>query len=222
MARCLPGLDQPLWFPNGDPLPGAVYAACGLLLIAAIAAPWVPRRGIAVSLALTTALSFGLLAYLGPHFRFGVALYVVPPLALAAAVAKEPTRPPLCWLWIPASAFAASTLSFIRLSLMDRSPQASWIAVPAATVIACGLACAVVLWLAVDARPFIAVVMVFEWLIQPDFAYPGLSGGLIFIGRDAVLLLVPLWLAGLAIGLLRRKVAQCNNPRPVILAGVTA
>lgn len=191
-----------LWFPGGAPLPGAVYAASALLLAATFAAPWFARRGFAISLALIAALALGALAYYVAHFRFGVALFVVPPLALAAGLAAEPVRPPRCWLWIPGSAFAGSALFFIQPQVANA--MASSIVGIADTVIVVCVVCATLLWLAADARLAIALVIWCEWLIPAGVARAVLNGARVTAVTYAVVL-VPLAVAGLAIVRLRRK-----------------
>jgi hypothetical protein len=194
---------------NGTLLPGGIYAACALLLVATFAAPWFASRGVTITLAVVTAAVLGLNAYYreyGHQYAWGVALFVVPPLALAAIVAAEPARPPRCWLWIPGSAFVASTLFFIQ-HLAVRSAQASSIVGIAATVIEYGTVCAVFLWLTVDARPAIALAILGEWLVAPSLAFAAFAGSRLTAVYYAALL-IPLAVGGLAIVRLRRPVVR--------------
>jgi hypothetical protein len=191
---------------NGAPLPAGVYAAAAVLLGVTVAAPWFASRGVTISLALVSATALGLNAYYreyGPQFHFGVALIVVPPLALAAVVMAEPVRPPRSWLWIPGSAFVASALYFCQ-NFLVRSPRASSIVGIAATAIVCGIVCAILLWLVVDARPVIGLVILAEWLVAPSLAYAA-AGGSRLTGSHYAALMIPLAIGGLALVRLRRK-----------------
>jgi hypothetical protein len=204
----------PLW-------PGAAYETCALLLAATIVAPWFARRGVTISLALVTAVALGLLAYhvYEPHPVIGsvtyapvlpliidVARFVVPPLALAAVVAAEPVRPPRCWLWLPGAMAAAFALLYTGARL-DISPLASSIAGIAGTVILWGLLCAIVLWLAADARPAIALVIALELAVAPDLVFQAIGGYASATSHFVLLALVPLAVGALAIVRLRRTPA---------------
>jgi hypothetical protein len=191
---------------DGTPLPRAIYAASALLLVATVAAPWFAGRRVTISLALVSAVALGLNAYYrvyGPEFRWGAALFVVPPLALAAVVVVEPVRPPRCWLWMPGSAFIASAL-FLLQYLVVSSARASSIAGIAATVIEYGIVFAILVWLTVDARPAIALVILAEGLVAPGLAIAA-AGGSRLTGSHYAALVVPLAVGGLAIVRLRRK-----------------
>jgi len=193
---------------SGTPLPGLVYAAFALLLVATSTAPWFADRRVTIPLALITAVALGLNAYYrgyGPQFGWAAALFVVPPLVLAAVVAAEPVRPPRCWLWIPGSAIVASALFFIQY-LVAYSARASSIIGIAATVIEYGIVCATLLWLTVDARPAIALVILGEWLVAPGLAFSATDGARL-TGSYYAALVAPLAIGGLAIVRLRRKAA---------------
>jgi hypothetical protein len=204
---------EPFW-------PGAAYETCALLLVATIVAPWFARRGVTISLALVTAVALGLLAYhvYEPHPVIGsvtyvalpslfieVARFVVPPLALAAVVAAEPVRPPRCWLWLP-GAMAAAFALFYTGARVYFSPLASSITGTAGTVILWGLLCAIVLWLAVDARPAIALVIALELAVAPDLVFQAMAGSAA-TSHAVLLALVPLAAGALAMVRLRRKPA---------------
>jgi hypothetical protein len=194
-----------LWWVNGTQPSGpggAAFAICAVLAGATVVAPWLARRSVTICLALIAALALGLLAY-HAGFRYGVALYVVPPLALAAVVAKEPTRPPRCWLAIPVAGFLASALLFFVQSLVDYSPGLSSAVGIVGTILVDGIGCAVLLWLAVDARPAIAVAIVLEGF----YGLPGLGYALRYgwdtPGVTSRALLIPLAAAVLAMIRLR-------------------
>jgi hypothetical protein len=199
---------QLLWFINVSPLGQAMSVLGGVLVAATVAAPWFAHRGVTVSLAVSTALALGLAYYQAyePNNPVLVALYVVPPLALAAVAATEPVRPPRAWLWLPASLFAASALFYVQH--MVASALASSIVGIAATVIAYGIVCATVLWLAVDIRPAIAFLIGWAWLLGPRAAFAAIHGTWM-TGSYYAALAVPLAAGGLAIAIvrLRRKSA---------------
>jgi len=206
-----------LWWVNGVTPPRAAYpayAVCALLVGATVVAPWFARRSVTIPLALLAALALGLIALFDGHYRFWVAWYVVPALVLAAVVAKEPARPPRRWLWIPASAFLATTLLFFVQLLVDSSARLSSIVGIAGTVLVDGVGIAVLLWLAVDVRPAIAVAIFLEgfyglpgfyWALRYHWSTPGLTS------RE---LLLPLAVGGLAVALLRSKRPQNQAAGP--------
>jgi hypothetical protein len=201
-----------LWWVNGVPPSGAALAAgdgaCAVLVAATVGAPWFARRGVTISLALTAALALGLLAYHVEGFRFGVTYFVLPPLALAVIVALEPARPPRHWLAIPASAFLASALLFFVQTLVDYSPGLSSVVGIAGTVLVDGIGCAVLLWIAVDARPAIAVAIYLEVF----YGLPGLGYavryGWFTPGLTSRVLLIPLAVGVLAMTRLRARKAE--------------
>src|SRR5262249_12370378 len=189
---------QLLWFINVTPLGQALRLRGGVLVAATVAAPWFAPRAVTVSLAGSTALALGLAYYhlYEPVSPVYVALYVVPPLALAVVASTEPVRPPRAWLWLPASLFAASALFYVQH--MVASALASSIVGIAATVIAYGIVCATVLWLAVDVRPAIAFLVGWEWLLGPQAALAAIHGTWMRASYYAWLA-VPLAAGGLAV-----------------------
>jgi hypothetical protein len=199
---------QLLWFINVSPLGHALSLLGGVLVAATVAAPWFAPRPVTVSLAASTALALGLAYYHAykPVNPVYVALYVVPPLAVAVVAATEPVRPPRAWLCLPASLFAASALFYVQH--MVASALAESIVGIAATVIAYGIVCATVLWLAVDIRPAIAFLIGWEWLLGPRAALAAIHGTWMTASYYAWLA-VPLAAGGLAIAIvrLRRKSA---------------
>lgn len=199
---------QLLWFINVSPLGQALSLLGGVLVAATVAAPWFARRGVTVALAVSTALALGLAYYhvYEPVNPVYLALYVVPPLAMAVVAAAEPVRPPRAWLWLPASLFAASALFYLQH--MVNGALASSLVGIVATVIAYGLVCATVLWLAVDVRPAIAFLIGWEWLLGPRAAFAAIRGTWL-TGSYYAALAVPLAAGGLAIAIvrLRRKSA---------------
>jgi hypothetical protein len=129
----------------------------------------------------------------------------VPPLGLAADTAAERVRATRCWLWIPGSAFVASALFFCQ-HLVASSARASSIVGIAAAVIEYGVVCAILLWLALDGRPAIALVIPGEWLVAPGLAFAA-AGGSRLTGSYYAAQVLPLAVSGLAIVRLRRKAA---------------
>jgi len=197
-----------LWWVNGATVPRAAYPAylvCAVIVGAAVVAPWFARRSVTTPLALLAALALGLIALYDGHYRFWAAWYVVPALVLAAVVAKEPARPPRRWLWVPASAFLATTLLFFVQALVDYSPRLSSIVGIAGTVLVDGIGIAVLLWLAVDARPAIGVAIFLEGF----YGLPGLAFAFRYNwdtpGLTTRVLLLPLAVGGLAVILLRSQ-----------------
>ena len=195
---------QLLWFINVSPSGQALSLLGGVLVAATVAAPWHAPRAVTVSLAASTALALGLAYYhaykpVNPAY---VALYVVPPLAVAVIAAMEPVRPPRAWLCLPASLFAASALFYVQH--MVASALAESIVGVAATVIAYGIVCATVLWLAVDIRPAIAFLIGWEWLLGPRAALAAIHGTWMTASYYAWLA-VPLAAGSLAIAIVRRR-----------------
>jgi hypothetical protein len=167
---------QLLWFLNVSPRGQALSLLGGLLIAATIAAPWFVPRLVTVLLAAGTTLALGVayyhidqpanLVYLAPH--------VVPPLALAAAAAAGPARPPRAWLWLPGALVAASAL-FYAQHMVSAALASSLIGI-AGTVTAYGIVCAAALWLVVDVRPAIAFLIGWEWLLAPAVAFAAIRG----------------------------------------------
>jgi hypothetical protein len=185
---------QPFW-------PGAAYEACALLMIATIVATWFAPRAVTIALALVTAVALGLLArHLDGQTLAAVAQFILAPLALAAAVATEPVRPPRCWLWLPAAAAATSVFIYLQ----DHSGRLSSIAGSAGTLMYFGLLAAVFLWLVTDARPLLAVVIALGLAIEPDVMFEALHYGV--STAQCIVALVPLVLGALAVLRMRRKV----------------
>jgi len=206
-----------LWWVNGATPSRAAYpayAVCAVLVGATVIAPWFARRSVTVPLGLLAAFALGLIALYDGHYRFWVAWYVAPALVLAAVVAKEPARPPRRWLWIPAAAFLATTLLFFVQSLVDFSPPLSSIVGIAGTVLVDGLGIAVLLWLAVDARPAIGVAIFLEGFYGlPGFGF-ALREGWDTPGLSSRELLLPLAVGCLAVVLLRSKTPQNQAASP--------
>ncbi len=196
--------NQLLWFINASPPGQALGILGGLLVAATVAAPWLAPRGVTVALAVSTALALGLAyyhvdqpvnpVYLAPH--------VIPPLALAAAAAAGKARPPRAWLWLPGSLLAASLLFYSQH--MISNPLASSLIGIAGAVIAYGIICATVLWLAVDIRPALAFLICWEWLLAPDAAFAAIRGTWL-TGSYYAALAAPLAAAGLALAIMRLK-----------------
>lgn len=205
-----------LWWVNGAPPSGgigAICAICAVLAGAAVVTPWFARRSVTICLALIAALALGLLAY-HAGFRFGVAWFVVPPLALAAVVAMEPARPPRAWLAIPAAGFLASALLLFVQALVDYSPGLSSVVGIAGTVLVDGIGCGALLWIIVDARPAIAVAIFLEGF----YGLPGLGFavryGWITPGVTSRALLIPLAVGALTVARLRARKAAESASRP--------
>jgi hypothetical protein len=173
---------QLLWFINVRPLGQALSLLGGLLVAATLAAPWFARRGVTIALAVSTAVALGLAYYHvnEPVNPIYLAPHVIPPLALAALAAAEQVRPPRAWLWLPGSLFAASALFYLQ-HMVDGALASSLIGI-AATVIAYGIVCATVLWLAVDVRPAIAFLIGWEWLLA--LAAGGLAMAIVRLRRN--------------------------------------
>jgi|HubBroStandDraft_5_1064220.scaffolds.fasta_scaffold23222_3 hypothetical protein len=188
---------QPFW-------PGAAYEACGLLMIATIVATWFAPRAVTIAIALVTAVALGLLArHMDGRNLAGVASFILAPVALAAAVATEPVRPPRSWLWLPAAAGVSSILVYLQNAVVDLSARLSSIAGSAAAVIYLGLLAAIFVWLVTDARPLLALVIALGLAIEPDVAFGALRYGA--SGPQAIVALVPVVLAALALLRMRRK-----------------
>jgi hypothetical protein len=165
-----------LWFLDVSPRGEALSLLAGLLVAATVAAPWFAPSGVTVLLAAGTAAALGLaydhvdqppsLVYLAPH--------VIPPLALAIAAAAGPARPPRAWLWLPGALLTASVLLYAQHMVI--STLASSIIGFAGGGIAYGILAATVLWLAVDVRPAIALLIGWEWLLGPAAAFAAVRG----------------------------------------------
>ena len=132
-------------------------AVCAAGACLAIVSAWFWRRGVTVTLALAVAVASALgLSLIHAQGDLLIDLRLIcPPLALAA-LATGRYRPPRSWLWLPGLWLAASALP-VALS-------ANWWSTPdyplyAGFFIILGIT---VLWLAIDARPAIAVGLCFE------------------------------------------------------------
>jgi hypothetical protein len=138
----------------------ALLAVCALAACLAIASAWFWRRSVTITLALAVLVALVLVSR-----QIGGVLtaeWTGPPLALAATALAATTlgksRPPRCWLWIPAAVFVVQLplipYAAIGWSLFDF--------LPVAPVVLLGLLAISLLWFATDARPLIALAIFLE------------------------------------------------------------
>jgi hypothetical protein len=177
----------------------------GLLIATTVAAPWFAPRVVAVLLAAGTAVAAGLayhnvaqsprLIYLAPQ--------VIPSLTLAIVTAAGASRPPRAWFWLTGALGAASILRYAQD--MAFSPLVNSGIGLAIALITWGVVAAAVLWLAVDVRPALALLIGWEWLLAPTAAFAALRGDWLF-GPYYMNMAVPL--AGVAIVLAIRRLGR--------------
>ncbi len=198
-------LAQLPWLVHLSLLGLTLSLVVGPLIAAAIAAPWVAPRRVTVLLAAACMLALGLAYYHANHHASLVDLVpaVIPPLALAAATAAGPARPPRAWLWLPAGLAAASALYYAHDAV--RNPLVSATAGIAGTLIACGIAAATLLWLVTDLRPAVAFLLGWAWILAPAVAFAAVRGT--WLGGSYYLALsVPLAVCCVAMTLMRPRV----------------
>jgi hypothetical protein len=179
------------------------YAICALLLVATLVAIWFARRPVTIVLALVTAVAIGLLTrHVDGQNAGAIAVFVLPPVLLAAVVAAEPVRPPRCWIWLPAGFVTASALLYLQ-DLAYQHPTVSAAAGDAATLIMLGLVAAIVLWLVTDARPLVAFVIALALAVDPGVALSAARGWVTTM--QGFVALVPLAVGALVAVRLRQK-----------------
>jgi hypothetical protein len=179
------------------------YAICALLVVATLAAIWFARRGVTIGLALVTAVAIGLLTrHVDGQNAGAIAVFVLPPVVLAAVVAAEPVRPPRSWIWLPAGFLTASALLYLQ-DLGFLHPTGSAAVGDGATLIMLGLVAAIVLWLITDARPLVAFIVALALAVDPGVALAAVDGWV--TGPQGVVVLVPLAVGALVAVRLRQK-----------------
>ncbi len=173
-------------------------AACTAGACLAIASAWFWPRSVTITLALAVAAASALGLTL-THAQGDLLLVrlVGPPLALAA-LATGKDRPPRTWLWLPGLWLTAAALFVL---------SANWWSTPgyplyAGFLVILGIS---VLWLAVDARPAIAVGLCFEVTYLTDFVLVGPSHTPT-AGESLTMALTAAALAGAALRTRRRAI----------------
>jgi hypothetical protein len=131
-------------------------APAGLLTVAALAAGWLEGRTAVKAAAAAAAAAAAIIHGLISGYPLAPVLAQVACLALFAGLAAGP-RPPRAWLWMPALPAAAGP-ALAGLALATGGYYPALLATGLALVLAAVLAVAF-LWLAVDARPAIGLLV---------------------------------------------------------------